>query len=228
MKKLLALLLVAAMALALVACTNKPVTPDNSETPANTEQATEPTENNGEDNTPEPTEEVVVTAPPRPETYERFADEDIYYRDDVLAKYSEMMEKAHAAATPDEAFVLYAQAEANLLASGVMIPTTTQGGAYQISRIAYRTVPYVQWGNDDDRLHGLVVSDEFLTHEERDELITMSTGRTPLPSPIPRSRSTPLKVLLSTTTSATCSPPLRRAGTFPRTASPTPSTSVRV
>ena len=173
MKKLLALLLVAAMALALVACTNKPVTPDNSEAPANTEQATEPTENNGEDNTPEPTEEVVVTAPPRPETYVRAADEDIYYRDDVLAKYSEMMEKAHAAATPDEAFVLYAQAEANLLASGVMIPTTTQGGAYQISRIAYRTVPYVQWGNDDDRLHGLVVSDEFLTHEERDELITM-------------------------------------------------------
>ena len=59
---------------------------------------------------------------------------------------------------------------AALLDSAVMVPNTTQGGAYTISRIAPRTVPYVQWGNDDDRLFGLVISDEFLTPAERGEL----------------------------------------------------------
>ena len=83
------------------------------------------------------------------------------------------MAAAKAAATNDERFVLYAQAEAYLLDSAVMIPTTTQGGAYTISRIAPRTVPYVQWGNDDDRLFGLVISDEFLTPAERADLFEL-------------------------------------------------------
>ena len=97
--------------------------------------------------------------------YERAEDEDIYY--EVLGDYDELMQAAKAAATNDERFVLYAQAEAYLLDSAVMIPTTTQNGAYTISRIAPRTVPYVQWGNDDDRLFGLVIADEFLTPDER-------------------------------------------------------------
>ena len=54
-----------------------------------------------------------------------------------------------------------------------MIPNTTRGGAYTISRIAPRTKPYVQWGNDDDRWHSLVISDEFLTPDERNELLDM-------------------------------------------------------
>ena len=68
--------------------------------------------------------------------------------------------------------MIYAQAEAYLLDAAVMVPNTTQGGAYTISRIAPRTVPYVQWGNDDDRFKGLVISgDSFLTPAERDELL---------------------------------------------------------
>ena len=59
----------------------------------------------------------------------------------------------------------------SVLDSAVMVPNTTQGGAYTISRIAPRTVPYVQWGNDDDRLFGLVISDEFLTPDERADLL---------------------------------------------------------
>ena len=59
-----------------------------------------------------------------------------------------------------------------LLDSAVMIPTTTQNGAYTISRIAPRTVPYVQWGNDDDRWKGTIISgDTFLTPAERNELL---------------------------------------------------------
>ena len=102
--------------------------------------------------------------------YARQDDETVY--EAVLGKYEELMNAAKAAETNDERFVLYAQAEAYLLDSAVMIPTTTQGGAYTISRVAPRTVPYVQWGNDDDRLHSMVLTnDDFLTPDERDQLL---------------------------------------------------------
>ena len=101
--------------------------------------------------------------------YERAEDEEIYL--ELLGDYDALMKAAKAAPTNDERFILYAQAEAALLDSAVMVPNTTQGGAYTISRIAPRTVPYVQWGNDDDRLFGLVISDEFLTPAERGELL---------------------------------------------------------
>lgn len=102
--------------------------------------------------------------------YVRGDDEEIYNA--VLGDYAEMMAAAKAAATNDERFVLYAQAEAYLLDSAVMIPNTTQNGAYTISRVAPHTVPYVQWGNDDDRLKGVVISgDDFLTPDERADLL---------------------------------------------------------
>lgn len=113
--------------------------------------------------TPTAQEEVKVE---KPSTYVRGDDEEIYYS--VLGKYEELCVEAKAAATDSERFVLYAQAEAYLLDSAVMLPTTTQNGAYTISRIAPRTVPYVQWGNDDDRWKGVVISgDTFLTPAER-------------------------------------------------------------
>ena len=113
----------------------------------------------------------VVGASAEAATYQRAEDEDIYL--EVLGQYDELMKAAKAAETNDERFVLYAQAEAFLLDSAVMIPNTTQGGAYTISRIAPRTVPYVQWGNDDDRVFGLVISDEFLTPAERADLFDL-------------------------------------------------------
>ena len=88
-----------------------------------------------------------------------------------LLSCEELLDQAKAAATDSERFVIYAQAEAFLLDAAVMIPNTTQGGAYTISRVAPRTVPYVQWGNDDDRLGTIVVSaDDFLTPAERDQM----------------------------------------------------------
>ena len=113
----------------------------------------------------------VVGASAEAVAYERAEDEDIYL--EVLGAYDELMQEAKAAETNDERFVLYAQAEAYLLDSAVMIPNTTQGGAYTISRVAPRTVPYVQWGNDDDRLFGMVISDEFLTPAERADLFEL-------------------------------------------------------
>ena len=108
----------------------------------------------------------------KPDTYVRGDDETIYAS--VLGGYEELLDKAKAAATDSERFVIYAQAEAYLLDSAVMVPNTTQGGAYTISRIAPRTVPYVQWGNDDDRWKGTIISgDTFLTPAERDELLSI-------------------------------------------------------
>ena len=101
--------------------------------------------------------------------YVRGDDDEVY--EAQLGDYEALVTNAKQASSIDEKFVLFAQAEAALLDSAVMIPTTTQGGAYTISRIAPRTVPYVQWGNDDDRLKGLVISDEFLTPAERTELL---------------------------------------------------------
>ncbi|MDT3389148.1 MAG: ABC transporter substrate-binding protein [bacterium] len=106
----------------------------------------------------------------KPSTYVRGDDEEIYAK--VLGGYEALLDKAKAAKTDSERFVIYAQAEAYLLDSAVMIPNTTQGGAYTISRIAPRTVPYVQWGNDDDRWKGMIITaDDFLTPAERNELL---------------------------------------------------------
>ena len=147
MKKIIALVLAMVMALGVFACTKPAVTTD------------------------EPTIETPTAAPKTddepvvPEVqYERGDDEERYAA--ALGDYTELYAKAKAETTDlNKRFNLMAQAEALLLESAVMIPTTTQGGAYQISRIAYRTVPYVQWGNDDDRLKGLVISDEFITKQ---------------------------------------------------------------
>ncbi|MBQ7060472.1 MAG: peptide ABC transporter substrate-binding protein, partial [Clostridia bacterium] len=164
MRKILALCLAAIMVLTAFAACTKPNTPDNNtQAPQNNTEAP-----NNETEKPVETE-VPATPFVRPEAYERAEDDEVYEL--VLGKYSEMLTEAKQAATVDERFVKMAKAEAYLLSTGVMIPTTTQGGAYQISRIAPRTVPYVMWGNDDDRLHGLVISDEFIKPEERNEML---------------------------------------------------------
>ncbi len=165
MKKFIALLMALAMVLSLAACgssneTSAPVVETTSVTDA--PAAEEPAAETAEEPAPAAAEDVV---------YERGDDEEIYEAN--LGEYEAMMEKAKAAETNDERFVLYAQAEAYLLDSAVMIPTTTQNGAYTISRVAPRTVPYVQWGNDDDRLFGLVIADEFLTPDERADLFEL-------------------------------------------------------
>ena len=180
MKKFLSLLLCLALVLSMTACGNKEEEKDNNQgglddiqigvtdTPAPTSDVTAPTATD----TPAPTgDEPVVTDAPvvRPSSYVRADDEDIY--EQVLGGFTAYSDKAKAADSVDKRFVYFAQAEAYLLDSAVMIPTTTKGGAYTISRIAPRTVPYVQWGNDVDRLKGVIISDEFCTPEERADML---------------------------------------------------------
>ncbi len=107
------------------------------------------------------------------DVYVRQKDSDVY--DWALDEYAALLAEAEDEGnTVNERFVKMAKAEAALLDSAVMIPATTQGGAYQMTRIAPHTVPYVQWGNDDDRWFGLVVTDDdFLTPAERSELFDL-------------------------------------------------------
>jgi len=180
MKRIIALLLVLVMALSLVAC-SKTQTPAATETTTTTEKPAEaeaPAEEEEVEieieapaETEEPAETETPDAPAAEAVYVRGDDEAAY--EAALGEYEKVYAAAKEAKTIDERFMLMAQAEAELLDSAVMIPTTTQNGAYTISRIAPRTVPYVQWGNDDDRRFGLVISDEFLTKEERAELLDM-------------------------------------------------------
>lgn len=149
MKRILAMLLAVVMVLSLAACAAK------EENTATTDATTAP----------------AATDAPAEVVYERADDEEMYAS--VLGDYEELLAAAEAAETVDERFVLFAQAEAALLDSAVFIPTTTQNGAYTISRVAPRTVPYVQWGSDEYRLKSMVISDEFLTPEERNELLEM-------------------------------------------------------
>ena len=183
MKKILALLLALCMIFALAACgETAPAPAAQNEAPAAEEPAAEAPaaeEPAAEAETPaeEPAEEPEEEESPMfvselvDGQYVRADDGEIYEAN--LGDYEALMAEAKAAETNDERFVLYAQAEAYLLDSAVMQPNTTQGGAYTISRIAPRTVPYVQWGNDDDRLFGMVISDEFLTPEERADLFEL-------------------------------------------------------
>jgi len=100
--------------------------------------------------------------------YERADDEDIY--EEVLGEFEALMAAAEEADDINVRFILEAQAEAYLLDSAVFIPTTTQNGAYTISRSAYRTIPYANWGNDHDRWGTRVVTNEFITKEDWAEL----------------------------------------------------------
>lgn len=158
MKKVLALVLALCMVLTLFAGCNNNTDPEP--TPDPTPEVTDPV-------TPDPTPDTPSYE--RPTEYVRADEEEVYYN--VLADYEALLEEAEQSNDPNTRFVMMAKAEALLLDAAVFIPNTTQNGSIAINRTAPRTIPYVQWGNDDDRLATLVISDEFLTPDERSELL---------------------------------------------------------
>ena len=106
--------------------------------------------------------------------YQRESDETVYDR--VLGDFEAAYTGVKSIQNDDERFVRYAKAEAKLLESGVFAPTTTQGGAYSITRAAPRTIPYVFFGHDEDRIKGLVMTagkDSFIKGSERAEMIEL-------------------------------------------------------
>ncbi len=184
-KKLLALLLVVAMVAAMFAGCQESNTGKETDAAKTDAPATgEPAKTDAPATDAPATDTPATDEPVGPVEYEGYVsqldaegnyvrgdDEEIY--ESIYGEFAALMEEARNAESNDERFILEAKAEAVLLDTATMIPNTTQGGAYTISRVAPRTVPYVQWGNDDDRWHSMVISDEFLTPEERNELLDM-------------------------------------------------------
>ena len=114
-----------------------------------------------------------------PKAYEKFQsdnknfleDETIY--DNNLGSFYNVYKEARK--ENDDLNKRYAQmaiAEAKLLESGVMLPTSTQGGTYGVTKVAPHTVPFALWGNDEYRLYQMVVADKPLTKTVREALRT--------------------------------------------------------
>ena len=158
MKKLFALLLVVAMMLSFAACggnngaeTGKPA--DDSK-PADTSGTTEP----------------VALADPFAGKEHGEVSDALY--EQVLGDFDAAYAKAKEAENVSERFALMAIAEAKLLESGVMLPSSSKGGNYAISKIVPRTANTTLWGNDYDRFYSCIIvdGDKALTVAERDEL----------------------------------------------------------
>ena len=164
-KQLVSLALVAAMSLSLCACGSNAAT-EGTESDAAVD--TNVSANDGTDADSEGVE-VVDTANATfrevdVNTYQQESS-DIYNA--VLGEFYQYYQMAEEAPSVSERYALMAIAEAKLLESGVMLPSTTKGGLYAISRVAPNTVDYTLWGNDYERYHQALVATEFITSEDR-------------------------------------------------------------
>ncbi len=158
MKKLLAMLLAVVMVVALVACGGKTPTPVD---PGTEDPGTE-------DPTPTPESPLAAEAW-KYDTANYTADSEAVYNS-MLSGYYENYQKALGTTNVAERYALEAIAEAKLLDAAIMLPTTTKGGNYAISRVAPKTANTTLWGNDSDRFHNVVVATEFITPADRNEI----------------------------------------------------------
>ena len=89
----------------------------------------------------------------------------------ALDEFYQVYSEARAEITDlDKRYAMMAVAEAKLLASGVMLPLTTNGGNYAISRVAPYTANSTLWGNDSYRYHSVRVATDPITSEDRAHL----------------------------------------------------------
>ncbi len=90
--------------------------------------------------------------------------------DDVLGEFYAAYEAAKKETNESKKWAMMAIAEAKLLESGVMMPTTSNGGNYAITKVAPNTVTSTLWGNDSYRYHDVLVATEFITAAHRSEM----------------------------------------------------------
>ena len=105
--------------------------------------------------------------------YKDITDKDELYAaiyKDVLGDFYEAYEAAKAETNVSKKWALMAIAEAKLMESGVMMPTSSNGGNYAITRVAPNTVTSALWGNDSYRYHDAIVATEFITAAHRAEM----------------------------------------------------------
>ena len=159
LKRVLCALLALVMVLGFVGCKNNG---DDKTTPA-------------PNNTNKPAEsEVPATTVPTTElpTGDYNAMSAAIY-DAQLGAFNTLYQAAKEETNVSKRYALMAQAEAKLLEAAVLIPGTTNGGNYGLSRVAKRSASTVLWGNDSDRFHNVLVTTELITAEDQTHLTAM-------------------------------------------------------
>ena len=159
LKRVLCALLALVMVLGFVGCKNNG---DDKTTPA-------------PNNTNKPAEsEVPATTVPTTElpTGDYNAMSAAIY-DAQLGAFNTLYQAAKEETNVSKRYALMAQAEAKLLEAAVLIPGTTRGGNYGLSRVAKRSASTVLWGNDSDRFHNVLVTTELITAEDQTHLKAM-------------------------------------------------------
>lgn len=160
LKRVLCALLALVMVLGFVGCKNN-----------NGDDKTTPAPNN----TTKPAESVVpattVPTTPLPTGDYNAMSEAIY--DAQLGAFNTLYQAAKEEQNVSKRYALMAQAEAKLLEAAVLIPGTTNGGNYGLSRVAKRSASTVLWGNDSDRFHNVLVTTELISAEDQTHLKAM-------------------------------------------------------
>lgn len=159
LKRVLCALLALVMVLGFVGCKNNG---DDKTTPA-------------PNNTNKPAESEVPATPvpntPLPTGDYNAMSEAIY--DAQLGAFNTLYQAAKEETNVSKRYALMAQAEAKLLEAAVLIPGTTNGGNYGLSRVAKRSASTVLWGNDSDRFHNVLVTTELISAEDQTHLKAM-------------------------------------------------------
>lgn len=93
--------------------------------------------------------------------------------DAQLGAFNTLYQAAKEEQNVSKRYALMAQAEAKLLEAAVLIPGTTNGGNYGLSRVAKRSASTVLWGNDSDRFHNVLVTTELISAEDQTHLKAM-------------------------------------------------------
>ncbi len=97
-------------------------------------------------------------------------DEDWAVYDATLGDFYEAFAAAKANEDVDAKHAGMAIAEAKLLESGALLPTTSNGGRYAINKTVPFSASPVLWGTDSDRLYTLLVCTDYLKLSDRNAL----------------------------------------------------------
>lgn len=159
LKRVLCALLALVMVLGFVGCKNNG---DDKTTPA-------------PDNTNKPAESEVpaTTVPNTPLPTGDYNAMSAAIYDAQLGAFNTLYQAAKEEQNVSKRYALMAQAEAKLLEAAVLIPGTTNGGNYGLSRVAKRSASTVLWGNDSDRFHNVLVTTELISAEDQTHLKAM-------------------------------------------------------
>lgn len=159
LKRVLCALLALVMVLGFVGCKN------------NGDDKTTPAPNNT--NKPEESEVPATTVPTTPLPTGDYNAMSAAIYDAQLGAFNTLYQAAKEEQNVSKRYALMAQAEAKLLEAAVLIPGTTNGGNYGLSRVAKRSASTVLWGNDSDRFHNVLVTTELISAEDQTHLKAM-------------------------------------------------------